>query len=302
MADPATSPELRGRLRTVLEIRDFASAELGLPESRSYRVYADLERPAPLWNVVAAPAYSVRPETWCYPLVGCLAYRGFFRRERADDLAAELAAEGFDVAVFPATAYSTLGWFADPVLDSMLDLPEPRLAELIFHELTHEMLYVKGDTAFSEAFASFVGRTGAERWLSQEEDRSALRKWREAQALDRRLTGVLLAARERLANVYERADGRSELEAVKEREFRRLHDDLRELAQRHDSRRIEAWLSRELNHAHLALVATYEAGISAFESVYRDDCDGDLECLYRRARALAGAGAGRRAEFLQGSH
>jgi predicted aminopeptidase len=302
IADPATEPVLRERLRTVLGIRDFASKELDLPDSGSYSDYADLGRDAPLWNVVAAPAYSVTPETWCYPLVGCLAYRGFFNRERAWALAADMAAEDFDVAVFPATAYSTLGWFDDPVLDSMLELSDPALAELIFHELTHEMLYVRGDTAFNEALATFVGREGTRRWLARQGDDAVAREWRAGQAVDRLLTEALMAARERLARGYEQAAGEEERAAVKSREFERLRAELRRLADSEGGHRIEAWASGELNNAHLALVATYEAGVVAFESLYRSECAEDFGCLYERARALAEADAQRRAAFLRGDH
>ena len=302
MADPATAPDLRERLGTVLEIREFATDVLGLPDSRSYTLYADLGREAPLWNVVATPTYSIQPETWCYPLVGCLAYRGFFRRERAEALAADLAADGHDVALFPATAYSTLGWFADPVLDSMLDLPEASLAELIFHELTHEMLYVRGDTAFNEAFATFVGRLGTRRWLADRRERQALARWQAFQALDRRLTEVLLGARERLADAYERHADLPGLAAARQREFERLRAELQALADTHDSRRIEAWIDREINNAHLALVATYESGVAAFESLFRDECSARLPCLYARAQALADADPEDRAQFLRGGH
>ncbi len=302
MADPATAPDLRERLGTVLELRDFASDELGLPDSRSYTVYADLEREAPLWNVVATPRYSIRPETWCYPLVGCLAYRGFFRRERAEARAADLAADGHDVALFPATAYSTLGWFADPVLDSMLRLPEASLAELVFHELTHEMLYVRGDTAFNEALATFVGRLGTRRWLAERRHSRALARWQADQSLDRRVTEVLLGARERLAGAYERQGDPSGLAAAKQREFARLRSELQALAQAHDSRRIEAWIDRDINNAHLALVATYESGVAAFGSLFRDECSARLRCLYARARALAEAEPEDRERFLAGGH
>lgn len=302
IADPDTAEQLRERLRTVLDIRDFASSALALPDSRSYTVYADLGRDAPLWNVVATPAYSVVPETWCYPLVGCLAYRGFFRREDAIELAGEMRGQGLDVAVFPATAYSTLGWFADPVLDSMLDLSDPALAELIFHELTHEMLYVSGDTAFNEAFATFVGRLGTERWLSRHAEASNLRQWREAQELDRRLRAALMRARERLARAYEQASTTQALASAKAREFDRLESDLRRLAEASGSRRIDGWLAQDLNNAHLALVATYESGVAAFEALYRHECDQQLECFYERVHALADADRERRSGFLADGH
>src|SRR5699024_1635377 len=190
--------------------------------SGSYTLYADLGRRAPLWNVVAAPRHSVRPRTWCYPLVGCVAYRGFFRHRQAAELAARLEAGGFDVAVYPATAYSTLGWFADPVLESMLALPDPALAELIFHELAHELLYVRGDAAFSEAFATFVARVGTRRWLAHRGADEGLQRWQTDQRLNRQLNELLLAARQRLADGYAGTTDRERLARIKRREFERL--------------------------------------------------------------------------------
>lgn len=302
IADPATPESLRARLATVLEIRRFAVDELGLPDGRSYRLYADLGRESPLWNVVATPAWSVEAKTWCYPLVGCLSYRGFFRRERAQNLAAELAGEGLDVAVFPVTAYSTLGWFADPLLDSMLSLSDARLAELIFHELTHELLYVRGETGFNEAYATFIGRLGAVRWLRSAGRSEALAEWRHDRQVDRDLTDLLLEARQRLAQGFARTEGEAALATVKAAEYRRLREQIAALARAGHGDRLDAWLSRPINNAHLALVATYEAGVAAFERLYRDACDGDLHCLHDHARRLAAAEAAARREFLAGGH
>jgi len=302
IADEATSPRLRERLRTVLDIREFASSALGLPDSRSYTLYADLDREAPLWNVVASPAYSLSPKTWCYPLVGCLSYRGFFDRERARALARDLREEGLDVAVFPASGYSTLGWFADPVLDSMLELSDAALAELIFHELTHEWLYVRGDTAFNESLATFVARLGTERWLQQREKEAALRRWRSRRALDRRVRDAMLATRDRLAGRYEALSDPRELAAAKQAEFSRLKEELRALSEGEGSGRLDAWQSRDFNNAHLALVATYESGVDAFESLYHDTCNSDLACLLERTRALVDAGPASRARFLGTAH
>jgi predicted aminopeptidase len=302
IADPATDPALRSRLETVLEMRRFAVEALGLPDGRSYTLYADLERDAPLWNVVATPAHSVEPRTWCYPLVGCLAYRGFFERRGATRLADRLAGQGLDAAVFPATAYSTLGWFADPVLDSMLRLSDADLAELIFHELTHERLYVAGDTAFNEAYATFVGRLGAARWLSSTGHDAALAAWRRDQRLDQGLRDLLLETRRRLSEGFETAADESAAARLKTREFERLRRRIGELARSHDSAALEAWLERPLNNAHLALVATYEAGVGAFERLFHEECGEELRCLHERAAALARAGAPARRAFLESGH
>jgi predicted aminopeptidase len=302
IADPATPEPLRRRLETVLEMRAFATRELGLPDSRSYTLYANLERDAPVWNVVAAPRFSVVPETWCYPLVGCLAYRGYFRLERARSEARRLGEEGLDVAVFPATAYSTLGWFADPVLDSMLTLSDARLAELIFHELSHELLYVAGDTAFNEAFATFVGREGVRRWLRERGDDEALEAWRAERELDAQLTRLLLDARQRLAERFATLEEEAALERAREQVFEALKRELRALAERPGGDRLQGWIDRPINNAHLALVATYESGIDAFEALYHDRCEAELACLYRQAERLGEAGAEERTSFLHSGH
>ncbi len=159
------SAATRERLRLSQEIRDFASRELGLPDNRSYRSYADLGRPYQVWNVVAAPRLSLEPKTWCYPFAGCAAYRGYFNERAARRHGDRLAAGGYDVRVGGVAAYSTLGWFADPVLNTFLDYAEADFAALIFHELAHQVVYVKDDSAFNESFATAVEVEGVRRWL-----------------------------------------------------------------------------------------------------------------------------------------
>jgi predicted aminopeptidase len=156
IADPATPPALRAQLTEVSEIRDFASSELGLPDNGSYRGFADIGRSDVVWNVFAAPEFSVQPKRWCYPVVGCVAYRGYFAERRARQYARQLRAKGYDVAVRGATAYSTLGAFDDPVLSTMMGWGDVDLAAIIFHELTHQMLYVRDDASFNEALATLV--------------------------------------------------------------------------------------------------------------------------------------------------
>ncbi len=299
----ADTPEaLRERLVTVLDMRRFAVEELGLPDGRSYTVYADLGREAPLWNVVATPAYAVQPMTWCYPLVGCLSYRGFFQREQALSLAGSLNDDGLDTAVFAATAYSTLGWFADPILDSMLELSDASLAELIFHELSHELLYVRGATAFNEAYATFVGRLGAERWLRARGRIEEMRRWQDNHGLNQQLNERLLETRQRLATGFAERDDESALAEFKDAEFERLRASVEALAADLNTRRLDGWLARPLNNAHLALVATYEAGVSSFERLYRDDCGQKLACVHAEAQRLGTADGEVRQQFLHIGH
>ena len=171
--DPATSAALKERLELSQRIRDFAVSALGEPDNASYRRYADLHRPAAVWNVVAAPELSLVPKTWCFWVVGCVGYRGYYAAARADALAVELRGEGLDVAVYPVPAYSTLGrlptggWLADPLLNTFIGYPEGELARLVFHELAHQVAFAPGDTLFNESFASTVEKIGAERWLAE---------------------------------------------------------------------------------------------------------------------------------------
>ncbi|MFU8831816.1 MAG: aminopeptidase [Wenzhouxiangella sp.] len=296
--DPATDPQLRSRLETVLEIRDFAVAELALPDSGSYQAYADLERDAVVWNVVATPRFSLTPKTWCYPIAGCLSYRGYFNQARANRAVVGLEEQGYDVALGPAVAYSTLGWFADPVLNTMLAWDDAVLAGFIFHELAHEKLFVKGDTAFSEAYARLVEREGVRRWLLDRGDEAALANWEANRKIGQALTEVLLEARQRLIAHYARDLNETEMAVGKAAEFARLRAEIAELAERLGTRRLDRWSQRPLNNAHLAQVATYEDGVDAFGALL-DECDGDITCFHGRAAELAAADPASRRDFLR---
>lgn len=301
LEDADTPEALREQLEQVVELRRFAVAELGLPEGRSYSLYADLGRSAPLWSVVAVPACSMQPRTWCYPLVGCLSYRGYFRQSRARREARRLADRGMDVGLFAVSGYSTLGWFADPLLASQLELGEAELAELIFHELAHERLYIADDTSFNESFASFVGRLGARRWLEARGADEVLSQWQARQAMSRAVDEVLLQAREDLTVGLDAAPDEIACRLVRERGYERLRTELVGLAEQGNGL-AEAWAGRALNNAHLALTATYEAGVAAFQTLFEQECNHDLTCFYQRADELAQAERARRTEFLRGSH
>ena len=173
--EPSTSPKLRAQLQSVTAIRNFASRELELPDNGSYRKYADIGRPYVVWNVVAAPEFSVEPKKWCFPIVGCVAYRGYFVEAKARHFAAGLHAQGYDVVVGGVAAYSTLGHFDDPILSTMVNWDDVELAAIIFHELTHQLLYVRNDASFNEALATTVEEEGVRRWL---ESQAARGIWR----------------------------------------------------------------------------------------------------------------------------
>src|SRR6056297_1169680 len=187
LASPETSAEKRRKLELVLQLRDFSGEALALPDNGSYAGFVKLERDAVVYNVIAAPEFSVAPKTWCYPLVGCLAYRGYFKRDAAERRARSLRKQGFDTLVSPVAAYSTLGRFNDPVTSPMLEFRNLRLAGLLFHELAHQRVFVKGETDFNEAYATAVDRAGVRRWLTRNGDGRSLQAWQTSQRLEARL-------------------------------------------------------------------------------------------------------------------
>lgn len=299
VASPETAPEVRDKLRTVQSIRSFASESLGLPENRSYHYFTQLDRPYAVWNVVAAPRFSLEPKRWCFPVAGCVSYRGYFDRGKAEAKARELEAQGMDTAVLGASAYSTLGWFADPVLSPMLELPEPELAGLIFHELAHQRLYVSGDTAFNEAFASVVEETGVERWVQSRGRPEQAGAWHERRERRAAVTALLLDARRGLAALYEHSDSLDEaaMERRKASIFSRLRERYRALARMSDPGAPDR-LAPDLNNAHLGMVGAYRGGAPAFRRLL--ECvDGDLERFYRAAEEIGEWPAEKRTRWLE---
>lgn len=278
---------LRERLQWVLEVRAFASRELALPDNDSYRGYAALEGEAVAWSLVATPEFDLEPLQWCYPIIGCAGYRGWFDRDDAGREERRLAREGRDVVVAPVAAYSTLGWFDDPLPSTVMQWPDPELAGLIFHELAHQQLYLAGDSAFNESFATAVERAGVRRWLEQRGDLPALQAWERRLHREQAFVGLLRQGRERLQRLYARPLPVVELRRLKRAELGRLRRDYAALAAtRGDAPGAKRWLERPLNNARLALVGTYEQWVPAFSSLLYCH-DGDFTAFYRAAAALA---------------
>mgnify|MGYP001036697252 CR=1 FL=1 len=297
IADQDTPDQLRIRLQQVLAIRVFASEQLGLPDNDSYTRYVDLQREAVVWNVIAAPEFSVQPVTWCYPLVGCLAYRGWFKQERADREARKLSEGGLDARVAPVPAYSTLGRFEDPVTSVMLRWDEAALAGLIFHELAHQVVFVPGETMFNEAYATAVERAGVARWLHHQGDKAALNAWQQQLAARQHLIKLLLATRQRLDDVYSIDLGPDILGPVKQIGFGQLRYDYQQWAEQNETDPYAGFFARSINNADLALVATYEAGVHAFDALLAE-YDHDLIRFHSAVAELAEASAEERAAFL----
>ncbi len=285
-SDPATSPELRRQLAIARELRVFASAELALPDNASYQDYADLGRTYAVKNVFAAPELSLEPRRWCFWIVGCLSYRGYFDAEAAQHLADDLRAGGDDVYIADISAYSTLGWFDDPLLNTFIHWPAGRLAELMFHELAHQRLYVPDDSAFNEAFATAVGRLGAQRWL---ERRGTARERAEfADDVRRREQFLRLVAdtREQLAVLYSSIWNKSEKRAGKQRVLAQLRDRYQELKGEWGGYAgYDRWFTQDLNNAKLAGASTYHRLVPAFETLYEQE-GRDFSAFYQAAEVI----------------
>lgn len=287
LADADISVPLKRKLSTVLEIRDFATRELALPDNPSYRSYADLKRDFVAWNVFAAPEFSVRPVRWCFLFVGCVSYRGYFSEAEARRYADGLARKGYDVHVGGVAAYSTLGYFSDPVLSTVMSYSRPRLARLIFHELAHQVVYTNGDTAFNESFAVAVEREGVRRWLEQhgsEQDREAyaLGTARRAEFLE-----LVMTYHGRLKALYASGEPPGEMRRRKQALFDEMQHDYRALKARWGGfAGYDRWFEEGLNNARIASVAVYTQHVPAFEALLAQS-GGDMRVFYARVRELA---------------
>lgn len=298
VADPDLDSDLKHILNKVRILREFASQELKLPDNRSYTHYADLERPYAVWNVVAAPELSVRLKEWCFIKAGCVSYRGFFSRTNADHYANKLKAKGYDVHVGGVPAYSTLGWFSDPVLNTFID-SELELARLIFHELAHQVVYVPGDTVFNESFATLVEQEGIRRWLAHNDATAEYEEYRMRRERQTAFNMLVLSHRARLETLYDTDLSDSEKRAGKTRIF----DDLRaQFALLKNSRaefsHYEHWFSKPLNNARLATVSVYTQLLPAFQALLSLQ-EGDMARFFKVIKQISGLPKEERAQVLQ---
>ncbi|MDJ0710059.1 MAG: aminopeptidase [Woeseiaceae bacterium] len=285
IASPETSAELAARLQLVQEARQFAIDELDLPDNDTYRTYADLERDYVLWNVFAAPEFSLEPKTWCYPVAGCVGYRGYFSRDAAEREAARLAAAGYDVAFGGVAAYSTLGRFKDPVLSTMMNWDDARLIAVLFHELAHQVVYAKNDTAFNESFATAVEEAGLRRWLAARGVEDEMVRYADRRRLSEDIMSFVTGARSDLETLYA-----TDLPDEEKRQMKkeRLSDLSRQVAARLKKEGSAAghWLHGELNNATLVPMALYEGQLPAFQALLAN-CDGEFACFYAAVGRLA---------------
>jgi predicted aminopeptidase len=287
IAKPSTPPSLRRQLEAVAAIREFAVRELGLPDNGSYRSYADVGRPYVVWNVVAAPEFSVEARKWCYPLVGCVAYRGYFVERRARNFAGKSQRRGFDVSVAGVAAYSTLGHFDDPILNTMVGWSDIALASIIFHELTHQLIYVPNDADFNEALATTVEEVGVRRWLQAQGRGKDLANYEREQRHDEQVVGLLIRTRAELQELYASGVERSLMRERKDAAFASLRASYAKLKSDWGGHApYEVWLEGDLNNAYLASVATYFDCVPGFKRELEAE-GGNLQAFYRRVFALS---------------
>lgn len=305
--DDATAPDaLKSRLELTQRIRDYAVTALKLPDNASYRRYADLQRSAAVWNVVAAPELSLTLETWCFPVVGCVAYRGYYAREEADDYADQLRARGLEAWVYGVPAYSTLGklpgaYFADPLLNTFVQYPEGELARLIFHELSHQVAYASDDTVFNESFATTVERLGGDRWLAGQAGTAARQEYRAFEARRREFRALTGAYRDRLNSLY--------ASTLSDADKRRAKADLlTQLRADHAALKAGAWQGyrgydgwfEHANNASFGVLAAYTELVPQFEQLLAAQ-GGDLARFYAEVRRLAALPMAERRRGLLGA-
>jgi predicted aminopeptidase len=286
LADPSTPAARREQLQAVVEARRFATQDLQLPANASYLRFVDLHRPFVTWAVFAAPEFSVQPLLHCFPIVGCVAYRGYFDESRAQALARELQSQGLQTWVGGVGAYSTLGWFDDPLLSTMLDGGVDAAVSTMFHELVHQKLFVRDDTAFNESLAVFVEREGMRQWRREQ-------GWAEpdpgAQARSREFTLQVLALREALDRLYRSGLDEQRMRLAREQQVNAFRADYRRLRRTpgwRDDARYDRWVDSGINNASLLPFGLYDQWVDAFAQLF-DDAGRDWGAFHTAAESLA---------------
>ena len=286
IGDTHTSPQVRERLSLVTRMRDFASSELALPDNGSYRKYADLERPFVVWNIFAAAEFSVAPKEWCFPIAGCVGYRGYFNQARAEQFGEALRSQGLDVFVTGIPAYSTLGWFDDPVLNTVMRYPDAELARLIFHELAHQVVYISGDTVFNESFAVAVELEGVDRWLARDGDPAKRTAFELSEQRKGAFIELVMKYRASLRALYASSVSDAEKREKKAQTFAAMKAEYLTLKSSWGGfAGYDRFFSRELNNAHLVPVATYSELVPGFRRVLAEN-GGDFKRFYAAVKEI----------------
>jgi predicted aminopeptidase len=285
--DDSTDAELKQKLMRAQSMRAFASNELGLPDNKSYKRYADIKRDNVVWNVFAVSELSVSPAQWCFPVVGCVVYRGYFSYAKAKSFGAKLEKGGFDVFVGGVPAYSTLGWFNDPLLNTVINYSDVNLAGLIFHELAHQVVFVKGDTAFNESFATAVELEGMRRWLQAAGDAEGYHAYVQDQRREEQVIELILDYRDQLKELYQSDITDEQKRQQKTQTFAELKQAYQTM--RSDwpgPSRFDNWFAKPWNNAYMVPFAAYYDWVPAFTALLEEN-DGDLTAFYHEVERLA---------------
>ncbi len=287
IADATTPPALRKKLETVLRIREFASRELGLPENHSYRGYSDLQRPYVVWNVFATEEFSLKPREWCFPVAGCVGYKGFFAEDNANAFAEAQKQQGGDVFIGNVPAYSTLGYFDDPVLNTFIHYPDSELARLIFHELAHQVAYVKDDSEFNESFATAVEKEGLRRWLTKHGDAAQEKNIAESEIRKNQFNQILTETKQKLGWLYQ-----SDLDAATKR--LRKKEIFSALLNEYEQKKLswegykgfDRWINASSNNAMISAFTIYTQQVPAFSALL-SHLENDLPKFYSAVKVIA---------------
>ena len=298
--DPATPAELTGHLKTAEQIKEFAQNELGLPMEDSYSSYVEVEGEALVWNVVATGEFTLQPKKWCFPVAGCVPYRGFFEKQKARKSADRLSRKGMDVIVSPAAAYSSLGWFNDPLLSTMFSGSDSRLAAYLFHELAHQRLYIKNDGQFNESYANFVEEAGVRSWLEFNQRPDKLERWQQLQEVSRDFSRLVGKTRTDLDRLYRSNTTDADMQQRKVEIFTAFEHDYQQLSDEkwQGKRYYSSWFREPLNNARLALYNTYEGSHCAFQGLW-DQSGGAWQDFHRLAEQKSALPKNERREWLK---
>jgi predicted aminopeptidase len=291
-------PTLRDKLQLVQQARQFASSQLALPDNGSYTEYADLQRPFVTWNVIATPALSVKPKRWCYVFAGCFNYRGYFHEQDARAFAKQLKQQGYDVAIAGAWAYSTLGWFDDPVLNTMLQHDDADVIGTLFHELGHQTVYVKDDSSFNESFANTVEQEGLRRWYLHTGQPARYQAYLQRRQQHNAIIKMLEDTRANLRNLYAQTISAEAKREQKAKTFAALKQQYQTWRQSHRYDGYDRWMQQKLNNAHLALIATYSDKVPAFMAMLAAK-QGNLPAFYQEAKRVGALPSAQRLAVLE---
>lgn len=302
LSEGELAAETSDKFQQVLAIREFAMQELQLPVGNHFTSYVDINREHVVWNVYAAPEFSLDPVSWCYPIAGCVSYRGYFSEAGALRYAERLSEEGYDVYTGGVDAYSTLGWFEDSLLSTVLGRQSFQLAGLIFHEMAHQVVYVPGETSFNESFATAVEREGIRRWLLASDQEDQLQIAQQSTSRQQQFVALVSRYQEHFAELYDESIDQEMMRSRKEELQQTMRDEYEQLkTQWQGYAGYDSWFGQSLNNAQLSTVSTYNDHVPLFDSLL-SEVDGDFVRFYERVKELAELSSEERRQRLSASY